>query len=434
MNNAVADKNGNPVSDVRKLPRREVAKIGGIASAVAPVGKGLSRAAARDSDVIVIGAGASGSNTAWHLRQSNRSVLVLEAGPVAASEASRAAAGFVAHWSGLQNKGWGRTEWQMEDYGIQFYTNLARQCGRDIGFARCGIAFIYTKPENWKLAQLNIQQARELGTNVEVLTETRAREILPEIRFDTVAGILFDPDSIRVRASEAIPCLAEESAKYGARFEYSTPARAFLRDGDRIVGVRTDHGDLYAPSVVVAAGAWSRPLLSKAGADCPTTPVAEIRYTTRPLPGVRPNMPTLMFDEGFYIREEQGGLLIGGGDSHEEKDRQIDPDNPPTADLLPHGEVYRIREHLHVIEGVMPIVEHAEIDKIAAGIPTYTSDQRFIADAVPNHPGLYVLSGCQEAGITHGPGLGRMIAELITTGKTTWDQSRYQLTRFGSEA
>lgn len=143
-------------------------------------------------------------------------------------------------------------------------------------------------------------------------------------------------------------------------------------------------------------------------------------------------MPMLMFDVGFYIREEKGGLLIGGGDSSTEKDRQVDQDHPPTAERIPKTQVNRIREHIRHVENVMPVLKNAEIDKIGGGIPTYTADGAFIADAVPNHSGLFVLTGCQEAGMTHGPGLGKMMAELVTKGETSWDQTLYRLTRFVS--
>jgi len=234
-----------------------------------------------------------------------------------------------------------------------------------------------------------------------------------------------------VRASDTIPCMADQLLKDEVRFEFNCTVTGFLRDGRRVAGVKTTHGDYYAGNVVITAGAWSRPLIEKAGARCPTNAIAEVRYTTRPLPGVPPNMPLLIFsDDGFYIREERGGLLIGGGDSSQNKDRQIGQENPPRADRLPTAEAYRIREHLRDVERVMPVLKHAEVDKIAGGIPTYTSDVRFIADRVPRCPGLYVITGCQEAGVTHGPALGRIMADLVTDGKSTWEGSGYRLDRF----
>ena len=41
----------------------------------------------------------------------------------------------LARWSAVHVPRWGKTEWDMQVYGINFYTRLARDCGFDIGFA-----------------------------------------------------------------------------------------------------------------------------------------------------------------------------------------------------------------------------------------------------------------------------------------------------------
>lgn len=326
---------------------------------------------------------------------------------------------------------WGKTELLLQRYDIEFYSLFAETCGRDIGFSQCGIAYIYTKPEAWNSVQPRIQAARELGTKIEVLDAQRARALLPYINFGETAGIASDGASIRVRASDTIPCMADQLFKDGVRFEFNCTVTGFLRNGRRVAGVRTTHGEYHAGNVVITAGAWSRPLIEKAGARSPTNAIAEVRYTTRPLPDLPPHTPLLIFsDYGFYIREDRGGLLISGGDSSQNKDRQIDQENPPRADRLPTAEAYRIRDHIREVERVMPVLKHAEVDKISGGIPTYTRDVRFIADRVPRCPRLYVITGCQEAGVTHSPGLGRIMADLVTDGKSTWDRSGYRLDRF----
>jgi len=62
-------------------------------------------------------------------------------------------------------------------------------------------------------------------------------------------------------------------------------------------------------------------------------------------------------------------------------------------------------------------------------MPCYTDDRLFAASAVADVEGLYVLAACNEAGITHGPALGRHMAELIVDGETELDGSRYDLAR-----
>jgi sarcosine oxidase, subunit beta len=386
------------------------------------------------SDVLVIGAGALGCNAAWHLRDSGRSVTVLEVGATPAQQASGAAAGFVANWSRLHAPEWGAIERQMQAYGIQFYSELASRTKDDLGFRRSGICYIFTDSKGWQDAQVRITDGRSLGIPFEVLDKERSAELLPLIRFDAVAGIVHDPTSIRVRAADTIPFLAREAAAKGANFVFNTRVMSLTHIGSRMTGVKTSQGDFYADNVLITAGAWSLPLLRMAGAYPPVNPLIEARYTTKPMPEVPPNLPLLIFsDIGFYIREEHGGLLIGGGDSTSESDRQIDRMNPPTSDRLNLSQIPRIRKHLSVIANVMPIVETRDIDQIQAGIPTFTDDLQFILDRVTGYPNLYVITACQEAGITHGPALGRMMAELISSDKTSLDRSAFRLGRFNTD-
>jgi hypothetical protein len=69
-------------------------------------------------DVVVVGAGVAGCNTAWHLHQRGLRVTVVEARETAAAQATNGAAGFVASWSGFYLVGFGKTEWEMQQYGM----------------------------------------------------------------------------------------------------------------------------------------------------------------------------------------------------------------------------------------------------------------------------------------------------------------------------
>jgi glycine/D-amino acid oxidase-like deaminating enzyme len=134
---------------------------------------------------------------------------------------------------------------------------------------------------------------------------------------------------------------------------------------------------------------------------------------------------------GFYIREEFGGLLIGGSDEPPlPADRTVDPVYPPATQKIVTNQAYRVRDYLRKIEHVMPILQELEISQVATGLPAFTKDRFFIADKAPDYEGLYVLAACQYAGVTHGPALGRLISELIVDGETSLDRTAYQLDRF----
>ena len=382
--------------------------------------------------VIVIGAGAIGCATAWHLRQRGCEVVLVEAEDGPASQASRAAAGFVAHWSTHFITAWGAVEWAMQDYGIDFYTELARRHDEDLGFAECGMACIYLDKDAWLAARGRVADARELGTQLEVLSSQRCQALLPGIDATRTAAIVYEPTAIRVRAADVIPALARDLAQHGVDIRYGARVAELLSSDGHVTGIRTTDETFKGDLVVVAAGAWTRPLVHAAGGGhCPADPLVETRYTTKPLPDVPPDMPLLIFQDchGIYIREERGGLLIGGESDAGEvpvdgdlpADRRVDPMMPPVSrDIVP-DQAFRVREYLRKIEEVMPALQGAEINQIDSGLPTFTRDYRFIVDEVPTLRGAWFVSGCNEGGISHGPGLGRLVTELVLDGASDWD-------------
>jgi len=83
------------------------------------------------------------------------------------------------------------------------------------------------------------------------------------------------------------------------------------------------------------------------------------------------------------------------------------------------------------LAAVIPALQHAKVKERASGLPTWTPDGRHILGPAPSIEGYYVLAGCNESGVTHGPGLARLAAELIATGGTDADISAYRVDRFG---
>jgi glycine/D-amino acid oxidase-like deaminating enzyme len=321
----------------------------------------------------------------------------------------------------------------MQEYGIDFYSRLAESTARDIGFYRCGIAYIYTKESSWANAQPRIEAARALGTELEILDERRASELLPLIRFDATKGIIFEAAAIRIRAADAIPALAEQLAQAGVRFHYNTQVTGFEAENGRLHAVQTTQGRFQSPQVVISAGAWSRALMAQFSLACPIEPVIQTRFTTPPLPGVDATLPLLIFSDyhGMYMREERGGLLIGASDDPPwPSDRIGDPLHPPNTREIVPDQGLRARDYLHGIEHLMPVLQQVEIEQIASGMPCYTPDRLFIADRVPDCEGLYLLAACNYSGISHGPALGRLMAELMVDGNTTWESESFQLSRF----
>src|SRR5207244_11469329 len=81
------------------------------------------------------------------------------------------------------------------------------------------------------------------------------------------------------------------------------------------VRCRTADGAAKIRCEVVAncAGQWAREFGLLAGANVPLYSAEHFYLVTRPIPGVRPDLPVMRDPDGYiYYKEEVGGLVMGG--------------------------------------------------------------------------------------------------------------------------
>jgi len=331
----------------------------------------------------------------------------------------------VGYWAG-------ELEAELAEYGMRFYTGLADRAGADAGVRRVGLLFpALSEPGVEMLRQ---EYERELGfaPDVAMIDTAEAVQMAPILDADAVFGALHQPDGHRVDTMRVMAVLAGELVRAGVDVRTGVAAEEALVTGGRVTGVRTSAGGIRAGAVVNAAGASARAVGARNGVDIAAVPLLESRFTTEPVPGVDPDLPMMLFFERdlLYLREQAGGLLVGAIEHAIGPRSRVDLAAPPrTADLSDHAAI----EHEQLARGladVIPALATARVRERASGLPTWTPDGRHILGFAPEIEGYVVLAGCNECCVTHGPGLARIAAELVTTGGTDTDISAYRVDRF----
>ncbi|TPW75723.1 FAD-dependent oxidoreductase [Schumannella soli] len=214
------------------------------------------RASVSQVDVVVIGAGAMGSATAWNLARAGRSVIVLEQHPVghtlgASHGATRniSAAYPQADYQALLTETrelWTELEQQSDTQLIDW-----------VGVVQHGGA------ETDLMALREVQHAN--GVRSEILAPDEAAARWRGLRF--TSPVLHTLDAGRVRAAEALRVLREQAEALGAEFRYDTPVRALELDATGAPVIHTDAEILRPAQVVVTAGAWTSTIVPAALAD-----------------------------------------------------------------------------------------------------------------------------------------------------------------------
>lgn len=383
-----------------------------------------------DFDVVIVGAGIQGASAAHHLhaRGAGRVALIDVGGP--ANGTSGAGGGFVGAWAAGYAQFWDHNELRLEQYGIGFFRDLAA-AGAHFGMRADGNLFVATTDEGverWVEPVLSHPLAPE---GVRALSGQQTSDITGGmLSADAVLLSVLHPDGIQISAPAATRVLVEQVRGAGVSVLANTLVTGVHVVDGRAGGVQTNDGVLTAGQVVVAAGAWTADLVARVGVDLPVARIVASRVVSAPS-GVHATSPTIMVPDhyGLWIREHHGGLTWGNGDGY-----------APLVDVGGELEVGQPR-FPQLIDALLDrmaapmarlVPQHdTSVERWLQGVPCMTVDRRFLVGETPEVPGLFVMAGDNEAGVTHGPGLGRLLADLVLDGGTSWvDASRYAPDRF----
>ncbi len=370
---------------------------------------------AERANAVVIGGGILGVSAAVHLAESGVGDLVLLERDGLAQGTSNAGAGFIGMWGAGYIAEWAEEELAIEEYGLRFYERLADE-GFDLGFKRNGNLWATTTEESWQ-AHIEPLVADPHVADKRVLEPEEVEEITGVVSAAGIVRGFLHPSGGYVSAARATLALAQRFGRLGGRIEPRRPVERIVIERGRVAAVETAHGRIETETVVVACGAWSNELLAEHGLWLSMVPLVASRIVTEPLnlPGT---MPTIMIPEFAFIwlREEGGALLWGCDYNCFPHTAFVDTSTPERFDQLPLDGVLHTQGVGAQAAAAIPLLHRYRSMRVAHGTPCFTPDKRGLVGGVGGIDGLYAMGGCNEGGISHGPGWGRLIAELVLAG------------------
>jgi 4-methylaminobutanoate oxidase (formaldehyde-forming) len=142
---------------------------------------------------------------------------------------------------------------------------------------------------------------------------------------------------------------------------------------------------------------------------------------TDPMPGVAPDLPVLRDPDGYiYVREEVGGLLMGGFEPVAKPWGMQGIPKDFAFSLLPedwdHFQVM-MEQAIHRI----PAIETAPVRRHVNGPESFTPDGRYLLGETPECRNFFVAAGFNSIGIASGAGAGKALAEWIVGGEPSMD-------------
>jgi glycine cleavage system aminomethyltransferase T/glycine/D-amino acid oxidase-like deaminating enzyme len=357
---------------------------------------------------VVVGGGVIGTSIAYHL-------ALLGASDVVLLERKQLTSGTTWHAAGEVVSG-GTTEdalW-MARYSAELYASLEEETGLSTGFRTCGYLQLATTERRDEAYRRETAYMRSVGMTKEVLSPTEVGEMVPLMRTDDVIHGFWTPDEGRANPVDVTMSLAKGARQRGVRIFEETEVTDFVLDGTRVVGVRTERGDIQCEKVVIAAGLWGRELAAKAGVTVPLQAAEHYYLLTEPIDGVTSeSVPVIEEPEAYgYYREEGGGLLVG---MFEPVGKAWSLDGTPRdsafAVLPPDWD--RMAPFLEVAMRRFPALEDAGIRTLFCGPESFTDDLSPMLGESPEVDNLYLACGLNSVGILSGGGLGKVMAQWL---------------------
>ena len=261
---------------------------------------------------VVIGGGAVGVATLYHLTKKGWSDVVLLERKELTSGSTWHAAGLLPLFNMSYSVG------QIHKYSVALYKRLEAETGQDVGLRQCSNIRLALNRDRMDEYHQYAGVAETIGVKVEFLTPSRSRRS----GRSATSRAWSARSAIPRTATSSRPTSPRRWRGARARRRRDLPSDHGGRDRAQPSGewlVRTDQGDIACEHVVSATGNFARQTGAMVGLDVPVIPVEHQYIVTEPHPAIvqrhkdgLPEMGVLRESDGsWYMREEAGGLLLG---------------------------------------------------------------------------------------------------------------------------
>ncbi|MCX7353792.1 MAG: FAD-dependent oxidoreductase [Alphaproteobacteria bacterium] len=377
------------------------------------------------AQAVIVGGGIAGANLAYHLAKRGwRDVVILERQQLSSGTTWHSAGNVTRLVTGLNTM-------RHHAYAGDLYSRLEAETGQHVGWRECGrVILARTEARVAELHRLKTT-GRALGIDMHIISPREVEEKVPVIQAKDAIGAIWCPSDGRVNATDLLAALIKSARQGGLRVFENTGVTGFRTKGGRVTGVVTDKGEIATEVVINCAGLWGRQIGAMAGVTVPLYAVEHFYLLTKPIPGVKPDMPTFRDPDGLiYGREDVGGLLAGCFDKNA---KALPLERIPTdfSFSLLNEDWDQFEPYMETAIKRIPALETAEVRMLLNGPESFTPDGNPIVGEAPGLRGYFVMAGMNSAGVTSTASIGRALADWIVEGHPCEDLSDLDLRRFG---
>jgi sarcosine oxidase, subunit beta len=371
-------------------------------------------------DVVIVGGGGHGLATAYYLARNHgiTDVCVVEKGWLAGGNMARNTTIIRSNYL------WDESA-AIYEHSLRLWEGLEAELDWDVQFSQRGVLNLAHTLSDVRSSVRRVNANRLNGVDAEWLEPNEVKafcpivNVSPDLRYPVMGATLQRRGGV-ARHDKVAWGYATRASELGVDIVEHAEVTGFLREGDRVSGVRTARGDIRAGRVALAAAGHTSVLASMLGIRLP--------LQSHPLQALvsvllQPILDCVVMSNAVHVyvsQADKGELVMGAG---------IDAFNG-----------YAQRGSFHVIEHQMaaavelfPIFAHAKVLRTWAGIVDVCPDASPIISTTPLE-NLFLNCGWGTGGFKATPGSGSVYADLIANGEPGELARPFALDRFTSGA
>ena len=400
------------------------------------------------ASIVVIGAGIVGASAAYHLvRRGWRDVVVVDQGPIPFTGGSTTHAP-----GGVFATNYSRAMTRLALETVELMSSLdddGRPC-----FYPVGTIELARTPERWEDHRRKLGAAASWGVpGARLIGPDETRELVPLIDPREILGAYHVPvDGIAkpARTVRALLRAGTTAPDVDLTLVPHTRVTGFDVRSGRVRAVETTRGRIETSAVLVAGGIWGPILGELLRTPIPLMPCEHLYTITTPVPSLAGETREVVHpmvrdqDRAMYYRQHADRYAVG---SYQHEPLLVDPRDirqhgAPRPVGVPdrnmHGEVHdmpslrpwpaeRFAPAWTDARRLMPELATTTIDYTLDGMFSFTPDGFPLLGESTAVRGAWIA---EAVWLTHGGGVGRLIADWITDGEPGFDVHEMDLDRF----
>jgi sarcosine oxidase subunit beta len=360
-------------------------------------------------DAIVIGAGSVGAPAAFFLAQAGIRPLVIDKMPSVGQGSNKTAIG------GIRATHSDPAKIRICLHSIEIFATWKERYGDEIEWYKGGYSFVAYGEREEKILKDLLAIQHDLGLNIDWYDKAALLEVIPDLNPHGLIGGTFSPDDGNASPLLAIHAFYRHAQRLGAEFRFDEQVTGIAVEGGRVRGVTTNKDTYGADVVINAAGPWAQEAAQMAGLDVPVRPdsheaaitEAVVRFLDPMVVDIRPRPGSANF---YFYQHFTGQIVFCITPSP----NILGFDTRETSEFLPM--VSR-----RMVE-VMPKLKNLRVRRTWRGLYPMTPDGSPLVGWAREVEGYLLAVGMCGQGFMLGPGLGELLARLVTDDLEPEDQ------------